>query len=538
MSNRTFYITSVVFFVLAFCFLYSISYDNRAVGLLSDDALYLIMADFYSPWVETLDYVQAFVSVTIHFPPLYSLFLGILGAGSENPEYAFLLNTLCLSVALFIVVIWLKKETENVALAYTVATLTLVLPTLLLLSQELWSEFLFMVFFYLFLYVFSHKEMQKEHFFLCALLAGLMTLTRSIGLSVVIAYSMYLLYKRPRYFWVYLVVAISPFIYLKFKSSSNPFRENYVDAFNARVPDLFNTNIFDYASEQLVSLWQSWVYLFSPIQWSFLPVQAETVVLTVLLLAFFIGFFLRLLEHRIDALIVIIYLAIVAVWPYSEVRFVSRFLSPLLPLIFFYSILGNQFVFSRLKLARHCYVIPVLVVLVIISSDLHILKRAYASMEPELKPYSRIKEWLTHVSYENAISEVKTRKRYLEILKQLQDYIPEDDCTYAIHPPVTMLHTKRMSGSYLDAASSVDELLERLPTCNYMIASYLVDHTEDYDAYYPMDLVWDSDRFEFYAFYLDEEAGSEQKSQILLMLIKRIDNESLIDKNRQTGSKK
>ena len=215
-------------------------------------------------------------------------------------------------------------------------------------------------------------------------------------------------------------------------------------------------------------------------------------------------------------------------------RFVSRFLAPLIPLIFFYSILGNQFVFSRCKLPRHVYAIPILVVLVSFSSDMHILKRAYATMDPELKPYSRIKEWLFHVSYDDAISEVRTRKRYLEILKELQGYIPQYDCSYAIHPPVTMLHTKRMSGSYLEAASSAEELLQRLPTCNFMIASYLVDHTEDYDAFYPMDLVWDKDGFEFYAFYYDEEV----KKRILLMLIKRIDNESLVDKNRRPETKK
>ena len=197
MTNRAFYISSILFFIAAFCFLYSITYDSRSAGMLSDDALYLIMADFYSPWVETLDYVQAFVSVTIHFPPLYSLFLGIFGAGAENPSLAFMLNILCLSFSLFIVVIWLRKETKNIAIAFIVAGLSLFLPQLLLLSQELWSEFLFMVFFYLFFYVFSHKEMQKEHFFLCALLAGLMTLTRSLGISVVIAYSIYLIYKRP-----------------------------------------------------------------------------------------------------------------------------------------------------------------------------------------------------------------------------------------------------------------------------------------------------------------------------------------------------
>lgn len=534
MTNRAFYISSLIFLILAFSFLYSISYDNRAAGMLSDDALYLIMADFYSPWVETLDYVQAFVSVTIHFPPFYSLFLGLFGAGAENPELAYLLNTLCLSVALFIVVIWIKNETNNIAVAYIIAGLTLFLPTLLLLSVELWSEFLFMVFLYLFLYVFSYKDMQKEHWFLCALLAGLMTLTRSIGLSVVIAYSIYLLYKRPRYFWLYFVIAAAPFLYLKFKSWSNPFRENYADAFSDRVPDLLTINYLDYAAEQFISLWQSWVYLFSPIDWSVLPVQLATIVLVYLLLQFFLGLILRLSSFKIDAYIVLIYLAIVIVWPYSEVRFVSRFLAPLLPLIFYYIILGNQFVFSRFKLPKHAYVIPVLVVLVSFSSDIHILKRAYASLGPELKPYSRIKEWLTNVSYDKALSEVKTRKRYLEVLKELQEYIPEYDCSYAIHPPLTMMYTKRMSGSYLDAASSVDELLQRLPTCNFMIASYLLDHTEDYDAFYPMDLVWDKEGFEFYAFYFDEEI----KQRILLMLIKRVDNESLVDRNRTAGAEK
>lgn len=536
MTNRAFYISSLLFFVAAFCFLFSISYGSRAVGMLSDDALYLIMADFYSPWVETLDHVQAFVSVTIHFPPLYSLFLGIFGAGAENPGLAFLLNTLCLSASLLVVVVWLKKETGNSAMAFIVAGLTLFLPSLILLSQELWSEFLFMVFFYLFFYVFSHDEMQKEHFFLCALLAGLMTLTRSLGISVVIAYSIYLLYKRPRFFWFYLGISAAPFIYLKIKSSMNPLRENYADAFAARVPDLFSTNILHYAVEQLVSLWQSWVALFSPVDWSLLPDSVETTVLVVLLLVFFVGLARRLLEYRIDAFTVLIYLAIVLVWPYSEVRFVTRFLSPLFPLIFFYIIVGNQFLFSRFRLPRHIYVVPVLVVLVTFSSDIHILKRAYATIEPELKPYSRIREWLTNVSHDVAISEVKTRKRYLEILTELQEYIPEDDCSYAIHPPLTMMYTRRLSGSYLDAASNKEELLERLPICNFMIASYLMDHTEDYSAFYPMDLVWDKEGFEFYAFYLSEAGENEGGDTILLMLIKRIDNASLLDRNSPTGS--
>ncbi len=51
---------------------------------IADDAKYLLMTDFFSPYYSLLSKSAAFIMQSTQFPPLYPFLLAILGASSEN----------------------------------------------------------------------------------------------------------------------------------------------------------------------------------------------------------------------------------------------------------------------------------------------------------------------------------------------------------------------------------------------------------------------------------------------------------------------
>ena len=88
-----------------------LAWHEQPVGVVADDAIYLLMADRLSPFAAgTSD--SAFIDRYTHFPPLYPLVLAALGGGSEAILPARLVSAGCLMLGLLATWAWLRREVE------------------------------------------------------------------------------------------------------------------------------------------------------------------------------------------------------------------------------------------------------------------------------------------------------------------------------------------------------------------------------------------------------------------------------------------
>lgn len=83
---------------------------NTRVGFLADDALYLLMAEMYSPYRDALGALYEHVWQYSHLPPFYPWLLALAGAGPDQLQPARLANAGCMTLAWLVYHGWLRAR--------------------------------------------------------------------------------------------------------------------------------------------------------------------------------------------------------------------------------------------------------------------------------------------------------------------------------------------------------------------------------------------------------------------------------------------
>ena len=83
-------------------FYFSFTSNNIIYGLFSDDAVYLLQAELYSPWQSYISPAVNYIREQSLFPPLYPILLGIFGADSNHLVSASNITISFLLISLFI----------------------------------------------------------------------------------------------------------------------------------------------------------------------------------------------------------------------------------------------------------------------------------------------------------------------------------------------------------------------------------------------------------------------------------------------------
>jgi len=474
--------------VLIAGFLFSFTYGDRSVGFTSDDAVYLLLADRYSPWINPDSPVPAFVSLQSHFPPLYPLALGLLGAGSGNPAYAAAINTGFLLLAIIVAGQWARRETgSDTAFAAMVITLS-VLPGTLIFAQELWSEFLFMIFTYgVFALAVPARPLRRE-WTAMALLAALAALSRATGIVLIAAVCTALIRHRPRQAPVYAAVCLLPL--LPWYVSKTFYQENtgYQDIFFTALNNLPLIDPVDFLAGKIRVLLDSTLWLFSSVESGVLHQGYSTIIILIGLVFSFAGFLIRLRHMKVDAFFLLLYMPVMLIWPYDDVYFVSRFLYPLIPLLLFYAGTGINLTL-RTAVSRRLVASFVLGSLLIVCfpSTGQFIRRGYdTNMDMELLPYRRDRGWLLAARKEEGMDQIRTNAFILKSLDRIAGDIPESECIYGIQAPLIMLHTGRITGVLPPPEANDNEFNRQTRYCSYMLSLPTSDLEGSYPDYYPL----------------------------------------------------
>ena len=473
------------------------------MGFTSDDAVYLLLADLYSFRNTGEVLLYDLIRQESYFPPLYPLILGLLGGDSSNPALAGNITITFLLISIFISGIWLWKETANKPISIIITLSVFLLPGTLIFAQEIWSEFLFMVFLYGTFLLGSKKKLEGQDWLGMAVLIALSSLTRSIGISLVIAFCLLLINKRVKFATTYALISMTPFLFWNLARENYLNRPDYVDTFTSTIMNLSPHDISVLLITKIVTMLDAFQWLFTSIETNTMHHYFSVSVLLVFLFFILCGFFTRIKLFKLDAVFIILYLAIIFIWPYSEVYYVSRFLYPLVPLLFLYLYLGIHKFYNNKKYLYFVFVTLFTSLLVIsFPSSKQFIQRAYINIESSLNPYRRNRQWLMATTENEGILLLQTSKFILNTLEIIPNSIPEEECIYATQAPLVMLHTKRIAGIFPSPEISEEQFIQQTRQCKYILSMPTHDAKGQHPDYYPMQRL-DPDQYNITAYNSD-----------------------------------
>jgi hypothetical protein len=205
-------IVAVTLFVALAAFLYALSWNSEYAGFPSDDAFYLLMADGFSPYRPADPGLTGYVMSQSVFPPFYPLLLAALGGGSADMLISHWITTTTLLLSLLVFGLWVHQETRNLWLAIWLACIFAVLPETLLLDLETFSEFPYLLLSLLAIWLAARDEERIWNIAVVALCIGLASITRSAGISLAVAFGVWLFCQRMRgrALWLALALALAP----------------------------------------------------------------------------------------------------------------------------------------------------------------------------------------------------------------------------------------------------------------------------------------------------------------------------------------
>lgn len=472
----------VTLIVVICCFYLYLSGHNEIVGMIADDAIYLLMADYFSPYYSSLSESAAFVMQTSQFPPLYPLLLSILGASSEKVFWAHIITTCCLISASFIYYYWLKQEELNKRTCLCLVLIFVCSPATFLMNIDLWSEHFYLLITLFSLYCLHKAKDGKKYYLLASMLIGMLPIIRVIGLAFIIAYFVYLHLNKIQDKYKYIVLSVLPYLIWKI-SSINFFQ---TEIYQETLTGFYNHDIlshFKYLfTSQLFDLWQGWHECFDIRKNLF-----SGIISGVILLFSIVALFLRLAKKEVDSFYVLLYLLIIWIWPDDNHN--MRFIFAIFPILLFYAYLTFQLL-MRFKLSVQIKTMisasSVLIILItFLPTNVYALNRLSADTHIGLEKFKFTKYWLIVKSHKEADESIKIIDKMHFSYSQVSPFVPKNECVYTIHQELFMYYARRLAFPLpLPKEVINDDIMNNLTKCSYIHVFYTTSHPE-YPGGYP-----------------------------------------------------
>ena len=311
--------------------LVTIASFNNTAGALADDAIYLLMADWFGGLVGHSVENSNFVWPVAQFPPVYPMVLGFLGGTTAHLAYAHAITATFSVLGAYVAYKWMRANNSLSAVScLTVAVWWLMLPKTTFSSVEAMSEPLYVLLTFVALVLYERPRDHDRYDWLLVFCVVLTALTRTIGIALVIAFLIAHWRSKRRYRIATFVGVLTPICLWGYLSATFFYGERvYVGEplkyFSANsVTGIFHTMFVRWPGV----FWEAWVGQFMV---SVNPIVR--MLCTVILAGALIGFTRRLIKLKIDSIYVGLYLVILWFWPYLD--HIHRFIWPLMPLLLF-----------------------------------------------------------------------------------------------------------------------------------------------------------------------------------------------------------
>ena len=462
----------VVFSALSGALLYLTARDGVA-GLVADDAIYLLMADHFSPYGGTLSESAASVQAYARFPPLYPFLLALAGGGSDSLVTAHMVTTGFLLAAVAAYYLWLRRELDEWWLASGLALLFALLPTTLLHALELWSEHLYLMISMLVLLAVADSRRDPRLWLAGALLVGAAVLTRAAGFSLLAAFVVYVYLNCPPRRWQIMAAAlILPVAWVAY-NFFDATRDANVEFLLTRYADDPIVTIVTQLGENAAALWSGWGASFDAVGTKAGPVLAAIIAIPCLA-----GFVWRLTRLRFDAIYLACYLGLILVWPNSD--HARRFLFVLMPVLLFqgtfflHRLVAPQARAPLTKAVTGGFLILTLVTAA--PSVAALIGRLLSPVDADIRDFTRTEYWLVPRDPEVAESNIRLLSHVMGGYRLAGEYVAPGECVYASHPEMFMFYARRGSMAPPIPTVADADFRRQLARCRYVFVSWMSTH--------------------------------------------------------------
>jgi hypothetical protein len=428
----------------------------QIAGFVADDAIYLLMADYFSGAYPN-DPMLEYLSSVSHLPPFYSMVLAALGAGSVEMDVAHFVQTLIMLAGMIAWALFAQRLTHHHLTAVLVFMALTALPSTVLLSTEIRSEFLFLLLIGVAANLALSAARDPKYWVIAALVVGLAAITRGFGVIAVLALCGLVAMRARAQLLVVITLSFAPMLSVHWLELGGGI--DYVDIFRSRVPSFAalvrtvgeNLSAFVGATRGLL-----WRYPdgFSDALCVFLLVLSSSTWLS------------RLKALEFDAVYLLGYLALLFMWPFPEV--IGRLAYPLTPLLVIYSALAFRACCAHLwpRFARHTAALLAALILVVALGQSVPLAARYMdkSLTPELANWRATRYWLAAPSVAGGLADLRHKQAMLSLLQETGQLVPASACIYALNPQAVMFYARRASWPAPTDATRPDQ-----PGCRFHI---------------------------------------------------------------------
>ena len=432
-----------------------------------DNAVYLFMAQYYSPWGGYSELAAMYASLS-QFPPLYPFLLGLFHAGG-NILVAHIVTTGFLLLALVAFYFWLRAFGLSALLASVTTLLFALLPGTYFQALSIHSENLYLLLSLVCLAATARAESDgRDHWlWVAAIAVAGVTLTRSAGISLLAAFTVYLILNRGIGGWRLMLAAAAPMALWSLVGGQ--LQHGYLSV----LKDNYGSGLLGALAEQLYvgahMIWYGWYSNFttSPVG---VPVMA---VIGVVCLA---GMAHRLYLRKLDGFYVLFYLLMIIAWPFPAES--QRLMFVVVPILM---VQGMALVKDQIRprvrghaldLSLLMYV-PALVLIAMPALALAVARFVQPLPEP-FAEYKYTVYWYSADPYAAYVT-IMSDSRFAESLRGIPGVVPEGGCIYSTKPAIVSLYSNRLSIPPPREAVSDQEFHELLrgTNCQYFhLAAY------------------------------------------------------------------
>ncbi|MEM7542564.1 MAG: hypothetical protein AAF384_13425 [Pseudomonadota bacterium] len=461
------------------------------IGNIFDSAVYLLLADVFSPYRPLSHELFEFLLSEYAFPPLYPMMLGLLGGGSEAPQMSYLIGALFQYGALVYLFYWLRRESVSLLSSGLLVAIVGLLPTTLLHLMGVFSEQLYMLLTFIAIVLLANDKLADRRFLIAALIVGLSAVARSAGVAAIAALILFWLQRTGgRRLFAVPLLAIFPLAAWQSIKLVAGFEASYLNSFSRGGIQ----QSLELGLEQIViNLSALPVHTF--LSFDFIALPSTQVVITGLSVVAAIGLVRRLTRGCYDAYYFTAYLFIIFVWPYPN--HFARFLLVVLPLWLAYSLFGLSQIFAWARLARAPAYAAAAVLgslaLVCGPTTAYILETTAVTHNTELAEFAKTPQWYRTGRPQDAYRDMEIVQRMLESMKTLGEFVPASSCITTTTPPMVLLNAKRVARLPPPPGEGVEKLYEAIEKCPYVFMMAITSWPADgYSPMYPFHLIDDA----------------------------------------------
>ncbi len=461
-------------------------------GLFSDSINYLQIAEYFSAsFSGTAGDAHRYQFASTRFPPLYSLLLAMTGAGLQQWNQAITVAAVLVAGYAALCWVYLRQQTGSAALALVLVPVAVLTPYLAEWLVLPLSEPLYAIIVLAALLLASTKS---NPVLAAAALVSLAPLCRSAGLALVLAYVAWLATNRdiaPARRALGSIVAVLPAACWAGFRSTQPVLGNYTDFLSIEATLQAAGGFAAFVAQQAAAIADAATSWLDPA----LPGIARAAAL-VLAIPTVVGLLLRARDRRLDAWYVLVYLGIVAIWPYPVET--PRLLSVVAPLLMLSAWTGSRFAierFARGALRAEARPVAALALSAIaVTGSLggyqRLLERTTNEVPEEFEPARRWTHYLNTPDSVAAHDLAETLIRTAYLIDEAAASVPHGACVYThFRALVDMRSAGALRTVETPQSISVDTAADAMSACDYVLVTQLASPQRGEPPLYPLPLL-------------------------------------------------